>query len=73
MEIWNYLEKYFTWLEENKKFPAKDERFIRIKKALKHCTSKAIFEFSLCMMKDIEPFVELFQAERPMAVFLYEN
>ena len=60
MEIWNYIGKFFTWLEENKKILSKDEILIIIRKALKMCSTIAILEFCLCILKEVEPFLELF-------------
>ena len=42
---------------------------------LLQCSSSIVFqaqcEFSLCITKEIEPFLKLFQCEKPMAVFLF--
>ena len=40
MEKWDYMGKYFPWLEQKRKFLSEDERFISIRKALKTCTIK---------------------------------
>ena len=33
----------------------------------------AIFQFSKCVIDDIEPVLQLFQSEHPLAVFLYQK
>ena len=33
----------------------------------------AILQFSLCIMRDFEPYLELFQAERPLVFFIFQK
>ena len=49
-----------------------DNRFNRIKRFLFLKTTEAILNFSLTIL-NVEPFLSLFQAERPLSVFLYEK
>ena len=55
LEIWEYIRKYFSFLETEKQFPKKDERFIRIRILFGLHTTEAMLQFSLCILKDIEP------------------
>ena len=57
--------------EGRKNFDAKDERFPLLVSKTKSKIFEVYSEFSLSVCRDIEPFLTLFQAERPLAVFLY--
>ena len=67
------MQSYVKWLTENKKIPKNDNRFELLIEKLGEKLFRAELEFSLYMAKIIEPFLEMFQAERPLAVFLYEE
>ena len=72
IEIAPYLKKYMDFLVKEK-VPKKDDRFERIKLFLADPVSPAILQFALIIMKELESFLELFQAERPLSFFLYEK
>ena len=59
-------------MKENK-VPKKDDRFERDKLFLADPVSPAILQFALSIMKELESFLELFQAERSLSFFLYEK
>ena len=73
IEIAPYLKRYMDFLVKEKKVPKKDDRFVRIKLFLADPVSPAILQFALSIMKELESFLELFQAERPFSFFLYEK
>ena len=73
IDIFPYLQKYFQWLLTEKKIPKKDERFEFLKVYLADPISPAILQFALSVMELLEPFLTLFQAERPLVFFMYEN
>ena len=52
--------------------PKKDERFERISTFffLSKPHAPSILQFSLCIMRDFEPYLELFQVERPLFFYL---
>ena len=59
--------------KDRKNFDKTDERFPLL---LKNTTSKgfpAYCQFSGAICRDIEPFMTLFQAERPLGVFLHKK
>ena len=72
-EISDHLQAYVEDLASKKKLPKNYDRFERIKSFSGNPTGPAVLEFNLSVMKEIEPFLELFQAERPLVVFLYEK
>ena len=57
--------------EGRENFDAKDERFPLLLSKTKSKIFEVYCEFSLSVCRNIEPFLTLFQAERPLAVFLY--
>ena len=67
------LKQYLKYLQEKNKFPKKnkDERFHRIRDKQGNRLLLAEVEFSLFINNQIEPFLTFFQAERPLAVFLF--
>ena len=73
MEVSDKVAIFLAKSKERKKFPVKDERF----PLLLQSTNSKIFlvycELSLSICRDIEPFLTLFQAERPLAVFLFQK
>ena len=73
MEIKEKVAKYLTLLKERKNWPAKDDRFPLLLKNTKSKIFPAYSEFSQSVCRDIEPFLKLFQAEKPLAVFLYSR
>ena len=71
LEVVHKLSVFFVKSKDRKNFDKKDERFPLL---LKNTTSKMFpvyCEFSGAICRDIEPFMTLFQAERPLASFLY--
>ena len=73
IDIFPYLQKYFQWLLTEKKIRKKDERFEFLKVYLADPILPAILQFALSVMEFLEPFLTLFQAERPLVFFMYEN
>ena len=71
MEISEKIANYLTLLKKIKTWPPKDERFPLLLKNTKSKIFPAYCEFSLSICRDIEPFLNLFQSEKPLAVFLY--
>ena len=67
------VKKYFEFLKEEKEMPKKDTRFDLLQEKLGSKLLRAELEFSLHISKLIEPFLIFFQAERPLAVFLFER
>ena len=71
LEIIDQLSVFLKKSKDRKNFDPKDERFPLF---LKNTSSKiypAYLEFSSSICRDIEPFLALFQAERPLGVFLF--
>ena len=56
-----------------KNIPPKDDRFTAISDKIGFPLHHATLEFSLFIFNEIEPFSIFFQAERSLAVFLYEK
>ena len=73
IEINENLKAFFKDLRENDKIPEKDDRFINSIEKLGSPMHLATLQFSLCITNEIEPFLTFFQAERPLAVFLFEK
>ena len=73
LEIIPYIKIYFTWLEDNKKMPKDDNRFLNIKQKINLCTTEPMLKFSLCIMNELDPVLSIFQGEKPLSVFLYET
>ena len=69
--ILNFIRKSDELKRKN--FNAKDERKPLLLKATSSVMFKVYCEFSLSICRDIEPFLTLFQAERPLSVFLYSK
>ena len=59
--------------EGRKNFDAKDERFPLLLKNTSSVIFPAYCEFSNSICRDLEPFLTLFQAERPLGVFLFRK
>ena len=70
LDIFPYLQKYFGWLSNEKKMPKKDERFSQIQSYLSDPISTAILQFCLSVMQELEPFLLLFQAKRPLVFYV---
>ena len=70
IEILHLVRKYFDSL---KKLHKNDERFTVMKEACHNPVFICILQFSLCVVNDLEPFLKLFQSERPLIFFLYEK
>ena len=73
IEINQNLKVYFNDLKENKNIPTNDDRFTTAIDKLGSPMQLAALHFSLCISNEIEPYLVLFQAERPLAVFLFEK
>ena len=73
LEIIDKLATFMTNLKQSKSFPKNDERFPLLLCNTKSKIFPAYCEFSLSICRDIEPFLALFQAERPLAMFLYQK
>ena len=79
MEIYPNIKTYFKFLKEQKKdkIVDKDDRFTKLQMHLSSPLFKAILEFSVCIITDIEPDIEpdltIFQSERPLAIYLHER
>lgn len=72
LEIFDHMKTYFVWLGENKKISKDVMDFIEMRKYLiEHL--KLLLSFSLCIMNDLEPVLFMYQAEKPLAPFLYEK
>ena len=75
MEIYPNIKTYFKFLKEQKKdkIVDKDDRFTKVQKHLSSRLFKAILEFSVCIITDIEPDLTIFQSEHPLAIYLHER
>ena len=73
LDITDQLKIFLTKHKEEGKFPPKDDRFPLLLKNTSSNIFRAACSFSLSVARDIEPFLKLFQAERPLAPFLYEK
>ena len=60
-------------MKEKKKIPTNDDRFTTTIDKLGSPMHLAALHFLLCISNEIEPYLVLFQAERPLAVFLFEK
>ena len=60
-------------LKNRKNFGPKDERKPLLVRVTNSLMFKVYCEFSLSICRDIEPFLTLFQAERPLCVFLFSK
>ena len=59
--------------KEEEKFPCDDDRFPLPLESFFSCTGNAQYEFCLVVIRDIEPFLTLFQSEKPLVPFLFEK
>ena len=76
VEIIPYLTVYFNFLVREKKMPKKDERFELVSTFFffyQNHMHQPFLQFSLCIMRDFEPYLELFQAERPLVLFIFQT
>ena len=73
LEIDDKLAKFLVKGQELKRrnFDSKDQRLPLLLRVTQSKMFPVYCEFSLTVCRDIEPFLKLFQAERPLAVFLY--
>ena len=60
-------------MKEKKNIPTNDDCFTTAIDKLGSPMHLAALHFSLCISSDIEPYLVLFQAEHPLAVFLFEK
>ena len=70
IEINQNLKVYFNDLKEKKNIPTNDDHFTTTIDKLGSPMHLAALHFSLCISNEIEPYLVLFQAERPFAVIL---
>jgi hypothetical protein len=68
-KVKRFLDKSVELKRRN--FEEKDERKPLLIRTMHSNIFPAYIEFSLSVARDIEPFLKIFQAERPLAVFLY--
>ena len=73
IKLHSYLKRYFSYLKEEKKIPPKDDCFTTILNKMVFPLHLATLEFSFFICNEIEPYLTFLQAERPLAVFLYEK
>ena len=73
IEINQNLKVYFKDLKEKKNIPTNDDRFTTSIDKLASPMHLAALHFSLCILNKIEPYLVLFEFERPLAVFLFEK
>ena len=73
IEINQNLKVHFKDLKEKKNIPTNDDRFTTAIDKLGSPMQLAALHFSLCISNEIEPYLVLFKAERPLAVFLFEK
>ena len=73
IEINQNLKVYFQDLKEKKNIPTNDDYFTTAIDKLGSPMHVAALHFSLCISNEIEPYLVLFQVERPLAVFLFEK
>ena len=73
IDINQNLKVHFKDLKEKKNIPTNDDRFTTAVDKLGSPMHLAALHFSLCISNEIEPYLVLFQAERPLALFLFEK
>ena len=73
LEVCGKVAIFLAKSKERKKFPAKDERFPLLLQSTNSERFPVYCELLLSICRDIEPFRTLFQAERPLAVFLFQK
>ena len=73
LKVSDKLAIFLVKSKERKKFPAKDERILLLLQSTNSKIFPVYCEFSLSICRDIEPFLILFQTERPVAVFLFQK
>ena len=73
IEINHNLKVFFKDLKEKKNIPTNDDRFTTAIDKLASPMHLAALHFSHCISNEIELYLVLFQAERPLAVFLCEK
>ena len=75
LEIYEKIGKFLkkSGEEKRKNFDSKDERKPLLLRVTHSKMFPAYCEFSLSVCRHIEPFLTLFQAERPFSVFLYSK
>ena len=72
-EINQNLKLYSKNLKKKKNIPTNDDRFITAIDKLESPMHLTTLHFSLCISNQVEPYLALFQAEGPHAVFLFEK
>ena len=71
--VGNKLLVFLRQYNEEKKFPRDDDRFSLLLELFSSYTGNAQYEFCLVVIRDIEPFLTLFQSEKALAPFLFEK
>ena len=67
------LKMYLKYLKDMKKLQAKDNYFTNSMQFLGSSMHLATLHFSLFIANEIKPFLVFFQADRPIAVLLFEK
>ena len=70
LKVIEMMVKFLREYKAAKTFPAKDERFTLFLQSTTWSIFPAYCEFSLSVARDMEPFLTLFQDERPLVVCL---
>jgi len=73
LEIIVKLAVFCVKSKDRKNFDPQDERYPLLLKNTKSNIFPAYLEFSNAVCRDIEPFMTLFQAERPLGPFMYSK
>jgi hypothetical protein len=73
LEVKDQLSVFLEKSKDRKNFDKKDERFPLLLKNSASTLFTVYCEFSNVICRDIEPYMTLFQAERPLAVFMYHK
>ena len=70
--IIDILLKLKKFVSENTS-PPDTKSYNTVKEALRNPLFPVILEFSRSLAMDLEPFLKIFQVDRPLSVFLYEK
>ena len=73
IEMRDNLKRYLSFAKDQRSVPKKDDRFEVLQRELGSAMHPAVMHFSLCIANEMEPFLAQFQAERPLAVFLFKK
>ena len=73
LELVDKLQRFLQSYKDEKKFPKDDDRFPLLLESFVSPCGTAQYEFCYVIIREMEPFLTLFQAERPLAPFLFEK